>query len=237
MNRCIALIALFVHLCACGGENRPPVGPEPTVLAEEETCDEATATDIDFRTEAEKDVSEALADEDSGKVDNIALGLGLGSEIAYVNWAASGDLLVAVNGCEEGECSAGVVLIERNQDGFFVKRHDTSLPSVLDADVFPEWVFVGNLIGDDKPEFWVVYTTHGKNGESERNAAVYSANGLSLLWSKTLGKAEDECATSVKRVDLECDGFGDLLVERACANESVQTSQYTWHGTRLRSLQ
>lgn len=232
-------LAAALLLPACGGKSVPP-GEAATLEAatqedatqEDGQCTPALTT-IDFAAAATADTFEALAEIDLEKVETLARSLSMGSEIQYAHWGPTGDLLVAVSGCEEGECAAGVALIERNDDGFFVKKSDADLPSVLDADVGLDQVFIANLIGDENPEFWVVYTTFDEDEIRHRNAAAYSLSGLSLLWSKTLSTG-NSCKASVHAADLECDGHGDLVLRRECSDAPMEEAHYHWSNNRLR---
>jgi hypothetical protein len=228
---------LAVLLTACGGapstaktkaEANAPAAPTAPLCSPELQA-------LDFAKIAAADEAEAVLEEDTSKVDNLILGLHLGSDANYAKWGPTGDLLVALSGCEEGECSAGVALIERNDHGFFVKKADASLPSVLDGDVDLDHVFIANLIGDESPEFWVVYSTFGQDDESEMNIAAYTISGLKLLWSKTLGTADDPCISIVYTSDTQCDGLGDVIVKRSCENAPTEEVRYLWQGGKLRA--
>lgn len=232
-------LALALLAPSCGGKGASP----QKATTHKATTHKATSTDvaectpvlstIDFAAAAAADTFETLAEIDLEKVETLARSLGIGSEVQYARWGPTGDLLVAISGCEEQECAAGVALIERNDDGFFVKKGDADLPSVLDVDVGLDHVFIANLIGDEHPEFWVVYTTFDEDEVRHQNAAAYTLSGLSLLWSKTL-TAGDFCKASVHATDLECDDQGDLVLRRECSDAPMEEAHYHWINNRLR---
>tara|TARA_R110002096_G_scaffold299503_2_gene493938 strand:- start:220 stop:942 length:723 start_codon:yes stop_codon:yes gene_type:complete len=222
-------------LIACGSSPAPTEVAVPAAEPIPEVCTPALQA-LDFASIVAADDTKPLAEEDVDMVEKLVLGLMLGSDVNYAHWGPTGDLLVALSGCEEGECSAGVALIERNNDGFFVKKKDTSLPSVLDGDVDLDHVFIANRIGDESPEFWVVYSTFGQEDESERNVAVYTLSGLTLLWSATLGPATEEaCLATVHTSDLACDGLGDIVLRRSCENAPIEEAHYEWQDGKLRA--
>ena len=229
-----ALLALL--LTSCGGSPSATEGKTSTAAMPNDDSPSACAPNLavmDFAALAALDTSEALLDADTEKVEKLLLGLLLGSDIGYAHWGPTGTVLAAMSGCEE--CSAGVALVERNKDGFFVKKTDTSLPSVLDSGVDLEHVFIANQIGDEDPEFWVVYNTYGEDDESEKNIAVYTLSGLKLLWSKNIGSAEDSCPSIVHTGDLQCDGHGDIIVKRICEGAPIEEARYRWRDGKLRA--
>jgi hypothetical protein len=229
---------LAALLASCGGAPSATEGKTSTVAMQTNDspseCDPKLA-EMDFAALAALDTSKALLDTDTEKVEKLLLGLLLGSDIGYAHWGPTGTVLAAMSGCEEEECSAGVALVERNKDGFFVKKTDTSLPSVLGGGIDLEHVFIANQIGDEAPEFWVVYNTYGQGDESEKNIAVYTLSGLKLLWSMTLGSADDRCTSIVHTGDLECDGNGDTIVKRSCAGAPIEEARYLWRDGKLRA--
>ncbi len=228
-------LALLLLLNACGGSSTTKAQVDRLASPTPPVCSPNLQA-LEFAAVASEDDGEPVLDEDESKVDNLVLGLGLGSEIGYANWGPTGDLLVALSGCEEGECSAGVALIERNDHGFFVKKADTGLPSVLEGGVSLDHVFVANIIGDERPELWVVYSTSGGGDEREKNIAAYTLSGLKLLWSKTLGANDNVCTSVVYIGDLQCDGAGDVVVKRTCENAPIEEAQYMWRDGKLRGL-